>query len=523
MRLVVVLCLLALWPSAARAEWLQASSAHFVIYADDTERDIKRFSDRLERYHAAMAFITGAEMEPPSPSNRITVYVVRSEREVRKLYGANSKYLGGFYVPRAGGSLAIVPQIDSGAGASASSMTVLLHEYAHHFLMSTSAFATPRWLSEGAAEFMASTSFGADGGVEIGKPAMHRAAELLLPQFAIDVKAADLLDPAAYEKRRRDSYDAFYGKSWLLYHYLIFDKARSGQLKTYIKLLLQGKSSREAGLEALGDFTRLEADLDRYVKSRMFKFTLPADLLKTEPVTVRRLSAGEAAVMPVRIRSKIGVNDGQAKALLVDARTVAARFPEDAAVLAALAEAEHDADNDKEAVAAADAALARNPAEVNAYVQKGRALMRIAADAAPDAQVAIYEQARSAFLTLNRRENDHPLPLIYNYQITVEQGRQPSAQSLRGLERATIVAPFDLGLRMNLAMQQLRAGHREKARLNLVPVAYNPHAGGLAKAAIAALERIDRDPKWDGSGMSAPAIGDDVASEGGSQEKGPEQ
>jgi len=517
MRLVGILCLLALWPSAARAEWLQASSAHFVVYADDSERDIQRFSERLERYHAAMALVTGAETELPSPSNRVTVYVVRNEREVRALHGGNSKYIGGFYVPRAGGSLAIVPQVNSGAGAPTFSMTVLLHEYAHHFLLSTSAFATPRWLSEGSAEFMAAASFGTDGGVEIGKPAMHRAAELMLPQFAVDVKAADLIDPAAYEKRRSRSYDAFYGKSWLLYHYLTFDRARAGQLKTYIGLLVKGKSSREAGLEAFGDFDKLEADLDRYLQvRRMLMLKLPANLLKTGPVAVRRLSAGEAAVMPIRIRSKRGVDDEQAKALVTEARAVAARFPEDAAVLAALAEVEHDAGNDNEAVAAADAALARDPAEVNAYIQKGLALMQLAADARPDAQVATYEKARRAFLALNRRENDHPLPLIYNYQITVEVGREPSAQALLGLERAMTVAPFDLGLRMNLAMQQLRFGHHEKARANLIPVAYNPHGGGLAKAAAAAIERIDRDPKWDGSGLSGVSIEDDVAGEGGS-------
>ena len=57
MRFWLVLLALAL-PGAARAEWFEASSAHFVVYADDSERDIRKFSEQLERYHEAMAVIT---------------------------------------------------------------------------------------------------------------------------------------------------------------------------------------------------------------------------------------------------------------------------------------------------------------------------------------------------------------------------------------------------------------------------------------------------------------------------------
>ena len=51
MRFWLVLLALAL-PGAARAEWFEASSAHFVVYADDSQRDIRKFSEQLERYLA---------------------------------------------------------------------------------------------------------------------------------------------------------------------------------------------------------------------------------------------------------------------------------------------------------------------------------------------------------------------------------------------------------------------------------------------------------------------------------------
>ncbi|MBU2588381.1 MAG: hypothetical protein KJ872_09735, partial [Alphaproteobacteria bacterium] len=60
----------------ALAEWYEASSDHFVIYADDSERDIQRFAENLERYHSAMAFLTERSLETPSPSNRVVIYAV---------------------------------------------------------------------------------------------------------------------------------------------------------------------------------------------------------------------------------------------------------------------------------------------------------------------------------------------------------------------------------------------------------------------------------------------------------------
>ncbi|MCW2380776.1 MULTISPECIES: hypothetical protein [unclassified Sphingobium] len=59
--------------SPAQAAWLEASSENFVIYADQKPEEIKQFSDQLERFHHAMGYVLSVEMEPPSPSNRVTV------------------------------------------------------------------------------------------------------------------------------------------------------------------------------------------------------------------------------------------------------------------------------------------------------------------------------------------------------------------------------------------------------------------------------------------------------------------
>ena len=183
----------------AQAEWYEASSEHFVIYADDSEKDVREFATNLERYHSAMEFVTGRQTETPSPSNRVTIFAVGSSRAMRKLSG--DRMVAGFYVARAGAARAFVQDIKYKSGSYPDfSVVVLLHEYAHHYMISSSPYAMPRWLSEGSAEFFASTSFERDGSVMIGRPALHRATELA---YAGKVKLDALLDPDIYEKTRR--------------------------------------------------------------------------------------------------------------------------------------------------------------------------------------------------------------------------------------------------------------------------------------------------------------------------------
>lgn len=461
------------------AEWYEASSDHFVIYADNKEADIQRFAENLERYHSAMTYVTGRQVEKPSPSNRVVIYVVGDQRAIRQLAGGKSRNIAGFYIPRAGGSRAFVQEIRDKKGYPHFSTIVLLHEYAHHFLLSSKREAVPRWLSEGAAEFYAAATFNDDGSVQIGRPAQHRGPEL----FQADpVSVQELLDPELYEQRGNPGRDAFYGKSWLLFHYLRFSQERAGQLGRYERLLIDGLSSREAGEAAFGNLDALEGELKGYARGRRFlNFVLPPDRLSVGTITIRPLTPGEVAIMDVQIQSQRGVNREEASELVIEARAIALSFPDDPGVLAALAEAEYDAGNDAEAIAAADLAIARDPARTNPYVQKGYALFRQAREA--DDKAAAFAAAMKPFEALNKLENDHPLPLAYFYRSFAERRSPPNETARAALERAAVLAPFDHELQLNAGMMLIREGKHELARLFLRPVAFNPHGGGMAERA----------------------------------------
>jgi len=471
----------------AQAAWHEASSDHFLIYSDQKESDVRAFSERLERYHDAMRFLFNRPAEKPSPSNRVTIYAVNSARDVRDLAGDDNKYLQGFYVPRAGGSLAIIPEVKTGRYELSESEAVLLHEYAHHFLLSASARAYPLWFSEGYAEFFGTAKFDSDGSVGLGLSSKNRAYELAL---AKDVPIELMLDTQAYQANKSRRYDSFYGQSWALYHMLHFSPERKGQMVAYLLALAQGKTEIEAATEAFGDLAQLDKDLASYLKQRKITtYKIPPKYLKTGAINVRQLNEAEAEMMPIRIRSKRGVDAEEAAALLPEARAVGAKYPGDPFVQSALAEAEFDAGNDKEAIAAADRAIAADPNRVNAHIQKGYALARMA----PDAEDfdAAWQAARSQFVKVNRIENDNPIPLMQFYLSYRQQGMTPPEIAVQGLQRALELAPYDPQLRWMNANQYMADGKYAWAAVTLGPLANSPHPSSLSESAQVLMQEAE--------------------------------
>ena len=482
--LAFVLC-----ATTANAEWLEASSDHFVIYGDQSEKAVKGFSERLELFHAAMAHVFKKQQAKPSPSNRVTIFVVSSTGKVREVIGAKDRYIAGVYFPRAGGSVAVVPNVK---GASSqyemSGETVLYHEYAHHFMIAgLTARAYPRWYTEGFAEFFAGVSFKADEKVMLGAPPTYRAAEL---SFARSVPIRTLLEFDGGADKPKSGYDSFYGQSWVLFHYLLMAPDRAGQLSKYELLLAKGESALEAAQGAFGDLDQLDKDMDAYLKRRRINaMVIARSALTIGPIVMRKLHAGEAAMMPTMIESRVGVSPEEAKSLVPEARKIAALYPDEPAVLAALAEAEFDAGNDDAAIAAADRALAIDPQQIKAYIQKGYALThKVQSGALPKES---WKDIRSQFVKANRIEADHPVPLMQFYLSYREQGEQPTKNAIKGLEWAMELAPFDASLRWLVAQQMVSDERFRDAAETLAPLAYSPHPGEHTEMARRLLKDVE--------------------------------
>jgi hypothetical protein len=96
--------------------------------------------------------------------------------------------------------------------------------------------------------------------------------------------------------------------------------------------------------------------------------------------------------------------------------------------------------------------------------------------------------ARRHFVSVNKIENDHPVPLIYYYLSFVEQGKEPTQSALDGLEWALELAPYDGNLRMMVASRQMYDKRFAEAIRTIGPLAYDPHQGAN-NPAIELLEK----------------------------------
>ncbi len=295
-------------------------------------------------------------------------------------------------MPRAGGSLAIVPKF-SGEGyvLDLQPMQILLHEYAHHFMWTIAPnSAYPAWFIEGFAEFNATATFGKDGSMTFGEPPMYRAVGLMRG----NALPMEKLLTADTRKLDREQIEGLYGRGWLFTHYLRVSGKRNTQLRDYIGAINSGKSLLEAAM-VFGDLRQLDKELERYKMGRFNIVKLTGADLATGPVEIRKLTPGEAATMKARIRSKVGVNDKSAPDVYADARRAAAPYPNDPGAQLELAEAAYDAHDYAAAEAAADRVIAADPKRVRGYMYKAMAKMAIAGKSIPDFRRARPPRMRS--------------------------------------------------------------------------------------------------------------------------------
>lgn len=481
MRRVLPGLLLLLVSVAARADWHEATSAHFVVYADDTPDNVRAIAERLERFDKGMRLLRNVPDRSVRAAARVTIFVVRDTDEVQQYAGRN---VAGFIRPSAAGSTAFIPR-RANAG-NLSPMNVLQHEYAHHFMFSSwPSVVFPSWYIEGFAEFHATASFRADGSIVFGARPEYRdygvglGGKLPLRQL-LQPRPADLTPLQMH---------VLYSRGWLLTHYLSLGKPeRLPQLAAYLTALNEGKSPDQA-ISAFGDLSDL--DLDGYLKERVLKArAFDARSLGTAAITVRALRPGEAAIMPARLRSTGGVTQKSAPEVAAQARRLAAPHLDDIAVQLELAEAEFDAGNHDASRAAAEQALALDPRSVRALLYAGMARMgKARKDKRDDA--AEWRAIRQLFLDANRIDPYDPQPLVLLHE-SYQGGPLAVPRGVKdGLVAAYGLAPFDPELRIKAARVFLEDGRLPLARQALAPVANLADEDEEVNVAARTLEALD--------------------------------
>jgi tetratricopeptide (TPR) repeat protein len=447
----------------AHAEWREAKSENFTVIGDMPASELRDRTEQLEQYHGMLRYLLDAKRTIP-----VTIYLVSGLGAVQDALGNDGAGVAGFYSVSAQRAFSVAPERFNVSIEDFNARIVLLHEYAHHMLLSNVEMFMPGWAQEGLAEMFATAKFENDGSVVIGDKNDSRGGAMFgMSRWNVRRMLESDLNPPKDSEENIEKYS----RGWALSHYLWMSGERPNQYGDFIAELNRTVDPVASGEKVFGDLRQLDRELDRYIRAHKFKLArFSPDLIGTPgEITIRSLSEGEAAILRHAIAVSVRTNEGVGRPVADRARPVGARFPDSANVQTWMAEIEYDAANYDAAMAAAERALVLEPGNVLAMVYKGRVLMRRAIAAGDH---AVAKEARDWFLKANRTKPDYALPFQAYYDSFGVMGETPPQGAVDGLYSATVLVPQDPNLRIRAAIELLREGEVEKARSILAPAAF---------------------------------------------------
>lgn len=480
--------------AGARAEWWQAETSHFIVYSESKKEDAEQFARLLERYDNALRYMQNYPVPGPNmdEANKVKVFRSGDISDIAYIAGAPGSGIAGFYIPRAGATVAFVPareqrrdmsSVVRDDGPKLDSQRVLFHEYTHHFMLTNFSTAYPHWYSEGFAELYSTIEFKDDGSFHLGNVPQSRGRDL--KRFS-DTRLSRLFDHKV-KLTPLERYQS-YTVGWLLSHYLNFNKERQGQLPAYLQALNKGEDSLTAAKRIFGDLDQLQTELRKYKSGPFPGFDIKPSNYVEPKVTMRPLSAAEEDLMREYIRSKRGVDLKEAKDVASDLSGKGAAYPDSLPAQLIVAEANLDARDFDRAEAAAKRAIALDAKSSYANYLMGAVEMG-RAKASKDK--TLYAKARPWFAKARELDREDPRPAIDYYLSYYETGDPIPEDALITLEDAWDTASYDPSYRMVLARQLLNENKGKLARQVLSPIAFNAHGDDDENKLRATVDLID--------------------------------
>lgn len=465
-------------PGIAEAEWRRAETERFIVYSDGSERTLREYAIKLERFDALMRGRFG--LTAAAGERKLPVYLVGGPDDLRRVRPDVARGVGGFYSASEFDVFAVLQRgIED---------DILLHEYAHHFMYQNFPGAYPGWFTEGFAEFFMTATVDDRGKATIGDRNRGRQAQLLRAAW---LPMDQVLIRRPLEFRDSETRQAFYAQSWLLTHYMLQDADRRRRLDNYLQATARG----QAPVEALREYFNQTPEQLAEALRRYLRGTLPYLELQTPATTpaIQMSSLPDSAdrVLLTALNLRYRQPQGAQTRVLADVRAAASAYPQDPLALTAMAQAELAWGD----MAAAENALARvleaDPAHVDALRLMAEARMK-AGDAAatPERRVSLYDEARGLLARALDADGS-------DYRLYAALGRSrrgfpgyPDDNDVAIWRTAAALAPQVMSIRGEAGQVMLRQGLLDEAEVLLAPVANNPHGGGYAEQARELLARI---------------------------------
>ncbi len=309
--------------TAGPPRWVEARTAHFVVYSDAGDKEAVQVARQFERLRAALAeLLPKARLDPGVP---ILIFATRNESSLKHLLPAFWETKGsvqpvGFFTRGTRRYYIVLrTDVDVPRERDDNPYHVLYHEYMH-LVLDLNVESLPAWLNEGLAELFGATVISKDE-IELRRPVwshMHfLRSETLLPTSALFK-----IDHSSPEYNERDRAGVFYAQSWALVHYLMTDQKAvvDNRIGRFFALRQARVAEAEAVTQAFGDPSALDKALKAYIQRSILPFRrIKATSRDSEGAPhVRELSAAESAaargLLQVQVKRPV-----EARALLEEA------------------------------------------------------------------------------------------------------------------------------------------------------------------------------------------------------------
>lgn len=492
----------------AHAEWLRAETEHFIIYGDTSERAIRRYARKVERFDSLLRTYYPIQVDHEIP--KLEIFLADGMSDLRAAYPEVDSSVGGWYAPNSGRIHAVVNT------SSPMEDEVLFHEYAHHFMFQMASAAYPAWFVEGFAEYYATAEL--EDRIRIGLFNPGRVNSLAVASNS-RVPLEDVIRWRVLPSGRFRGAD-YYAESWALTHYMLSDPERTAALGRYLNAVANGADPVEALETSIGrTASQLQGDLRRYLFRGITVLTPQVELPVAE-VSVSPLPESAARLIWLDLRlgridpRRLDEDDEQeneedddsdkdrtrkraeARAeaaadreqLIRQALASAARYPGDR--FATLVEAKaHRLDRDPAAaLTTLEPLLAASPDDADALRLSALALLDQAA-AEPDGATPMVGQARAHLAKALDAD-----PLDFRTYLALDDTRQgaagyPTANDLSTLLVALQLAPQSFDTRMRTARVLMARERPREAVTVLTPVANSPHGSGTRRQARTLLDQ----------------------------------
>jgi len=500
---VAALSLFAAGP--ARAEWRKAETEHFVIYGDVSERILRTYATKIERFDALLRTYYPIQSDVQIP--KLEIYLADGARDMRRILPDGSEGIAGFYSADTG-RIYTVTNI-----SNPEALSTLFHEYAHHFMFQMSAEAYPSWFVEGFAEYYSTVVIEPEK-IEVGRE--DRGRMLMFTQLGANEWAplADVLKWRISRSGRARVFD-YYAQAWGLTHYLMSTPERQRMLSQYLNAVIRGADPGTAMQTVTGRTTvELQNDMRRYFLGRITYYT-PQIEIPMPDVAISTLDADAGALVwydlrlddtPLVVPPDNDPDDPRSAERRAEMARDAARHRAELITNALAAAARRPGERMSMLVAARAHRLQGDPAAGLEALQPLLSVESTDADALRIAATLLMDQVRAepdagnapsrrrlAMAYLGQAMEHRPLDFrIYLGLNDTRRGQAayPNANDITTLEVATALAPQADENRLRLAEAYMARSLWGPAKTMLDPVANAPHPGAdrvRARTMLAAI------------------------------------